>query len=599
MYDSLIFPAPSPSWYDLSTFGGSLLHIPRAGHDTAGLLYEARGSQRIVLLNHANAEDLGCTCQTAEALCDALQCHVLAIDYTGYGIVSGAANEADVTEDVFAAYEFITGTLGFEPENVIVAGRSIGTGPTAILAHQRPVGGVVLITPFTGIKDCVASLVGSHVNSSAIGAFASTMVGNRFPTIDIIGDIKAPIVIVHGTADEIVPYEHGTKLAAAAPEWAKLVTLDGRTHNNIPSHEIVNAMFEALLPRMGTAPGKKRAGRVVAPAYLYSVGDVTPCAPGWALVPPVQKAVQRLLPVTRGSEGYRAMVPLLVSGSMAFLNAAILLNERYREEQKAEKNVTNIIPPSAAFVLDLACALWGAPWVNAHVVVEEQTPGAYVRSADTFVTGARRYQRILERLRKYSKGQGAAAPLLGRVHLVLYEASPHKALWAEYEAVLKGARSPKDQPAVYDTAKLQFEIERYVRMLPEDCAARLCEAVDAAQQPNALPVGFSTSALEALKNPKAAAQAPSRPVTPISAVAGAAGDGASPPASPPAEVDALYCRAQARSQYAAPGIANLDPVKSAYTKYVKGLDKTAYVPCRDVPKHAGGKRGKGQDCCVM
>ncbi len=114
-----------------------------------------------------------------------------------------------------------------KPENIILYGRSLGSGPTLFLAEALSeqkvnLGGVILQSP-------VASIYRVAI------PFRWTMPGDKFPNIDRIGSIRAPIFVIHGTHDEIVPFYNGEDLflAASIEYRAKPLWIEGGGHNNL------------------------------------------------------------------------------------------------------------------------------------------------------------------------------------------------------------------------------------------------------------------------------------------------------------------------------------------------------------------------------
>lgn len=125
-----------------------------------------------------------------------------------------------------------------QPEQIILYGRSLGSGPSCYLAQKtaregRSVGGLILQSPLL-----------SAFRVAFEFRFTMRMMGDRFPNIDYAPHIACPVFIIHGTQDEVVPFWHGQELFLALPQqWrAKPFWVEGAGHNNI----------EALLRSSGT-----------------------------------------------------------------------------------------------------------------------------------------------------------------------------------------------------------------------------------------------------------------------------------------------------------------------------------------------------------
>ncbi|CAM9457927.1 unnamed protein product [Choristocarpus tenellus] len=191
-----------------------------------------RSSQFTVLFSHGNAEaDLGLIYEWFYDFSRQLNVNVLAYEYAGYGKSEGTQSEDNCYADIRAAYDYLTVQKGILPRQIILYGRSLGSGPTCHLAEELSsqkvaLGGVILQSP-------LASAFRVAFN------FRFTMPGDLFPNIDRMANIQCPVFIIHGTRqdweDEVVPFWHGQELFFATPtKWrAKPFWVDGAGHNNI------------------------------------------------------------------------------------------------------------------------------------------------------------------------------------------------------------------------------------------------------------------------------------------------------------------------------------------------------------------------------
>ncbi len=144
-----------------------------------------------------------------------------AVSYRGYPGSEGRASEAAFIADALAAHAFVTGK-GVAPERIVAVGYSIGSGVAVALAAERPVGAVVLYAPFTSAADIARSV------------YPFLPVGplmlDQFRSDERIGRVTAPVAIVHGSADRIVPIRFGERLHALAGEPSLFVRLEGEGH---------------------------------------------------------------------------------------------------------------------------------------------------------------------------------------------------------------------------------------------------------------------------------------------------------------------------------------------------------------------------------
>lgn len=147
---------------------------------------------------------------------------VLMIDYRGYGKSSGRPTENGIYTDADAAYDHLLKT-GHHSGEIILHGESLGTAVAVDLASRRPCSAVVLEAPFTSGRD-VASTVLPIIGPAVIWSFDSRKK---------IGRIHAPILIIHGDRDEIIPTRLGQALFDAAPEPKSHWIVPGAHHNDI------------------------------------------------------------------------------------------------------------------------------------------------------------------------------------------------------------------------------------------------------------------------------------------------------------------------------------------------------------------------------
>jgi hypothetical protein len=147
---------------------------------------------------------------------------VLAYDYRGYGKSEGRPTEAGVHRDARAAYESER-ARGTPPGRIVCFGESLGSAVTIGLAAERPCAGVVVVSPFTTLAEVARRHYGP------LGALA----GSRFDALAQVSRLTVPILVAHGDRDEIVPFDLGQRLFAAAPEPKRFVRVPGAHHNDV------------------------------------------------------------------------------------------------------------------------------------------------------------------------------------------------------------------------------------------------------------------------------------------------------------------------------------------------------------------------------
>jgi fermentation-respiration switch protein FrsA (DUF1100 family) len=147
---------------------------------------------------------------------------VLAYDYRGYGRSEGTPDEAGVYRDSEAAYDAVRGD-GVAPERIVCFGESLGGAVSIRLATERPCAGVAVVATFPSLREVARFHYG----------LAGAAVGNRFDAIGRLTHLDVPLFVAHGDEDEIVPYELGERLFAAAAEPKRFLRVRGATHNDV------------------------------------------------------------------------------------------------------------------------------------------------------------------------------------------------------------------------------------------------------------------------------------------------------------------------------------------------------------------------------
>ena len=166
---------------------------------------------------------------------------LLGLSYRGYGGSSGEPSETGFLLDASAAYDFAAAR--YPSGRIVLWGESIGTGVAIALAAERPIGGLILDAPFTSAAD--------------IGASAYPFVPVRwfikdsFHSDERIGRVKAPLLVLHGELDRIIPIKFGERLFTLANEPKQMVRLPSGGHVDLDDHGAPDAVRAFLngLPR--------------------------------------------------------------------------------------------------------------------------------------------------------------------------------------------------------------------------------------------------------------------------------------------------------------------------------------------------------------
>ncbi len=154
---------------------------------------------------------------------------VLGVSYRGYLNSDGTPSEKGIYKDARAALEYATNTLGYAKENIVLLGRSLGSGVAIELAQNENFAGVVLVTPFSNPRDM---LLEQNWLMRLLVKNSNNYLDTAFQNSEKVKSITSFVLVVHGTADEVVPYSQGRQLYDAVPGDKLLVTINGAQHNN-------------------------------------------------------------------------------------------------------------------------------------------------------------------------------------------------------------------------------------------------------------------------------------------------------------------------------------------------------------------------------
>uniref|UniRef100_A0A0E0G352 Serine aminopeptidase S33 domain-containing protein n=1 Tax=Oryza nivara TaxID=4536 RepID=A0A0E0G352_ORYNI len=210
-----------------------LTDVPRRGNVEARRLRTKRGTEvvamyvrqagaRLTLLySHGNAADLGQMFELFVELSAHLNVNLMGYDYSGYGQSSGKPSEHNTYADIEAVYRCLVETYGASEENIILYGQSVGSGPTLDLASRLPhLRAVVLHSPI---------LSGLRV----MYPVKHTYWFDIYKNIDKIPLVRCPVLVIHGTADEVVDCSHGRALWELSKVKYEPLWVKGGNHCNL------------------------------------------------------------------------------------------------------------------------------------------------------------------------------------------------------------------------------------------------------------------------------------------------------------------------------------------------------------------------------
>ena len=187
---------------------------------------------------HGNGGNLGTRVGQLERAHHLLGVHQFIFDYRGYGNSEGRPSERGTYLDARAALSYLERRPDVDPSRIVYFGHSLGAAVAIELAVSRPPAGMALIAPFSSIRDMAKLALPLP--------FAGWVVRNHYNSVALIPKVRAPLVILHGELDEIVPHSQGVKLFEAANHPKRFVTLPDAKHNNA-QYVAADVMASALL----------------------------------------------------------------------------------------------------------------------------------------------------------------------------------------------------------------------------------------------------------------------------------------------------------------------------------------------------------------
>ncbi|GAB5368167.1 hypothetical protein AAMO2058_001295400 [Amorphochlora amoebiformis] len=229
--DCLVFTPPKPCSYEKemkeAKQKGDLpegIHFVTTKHGSKIPLHivRHRRARCTVLYSHGNSEDLG-PMLSNQYLSDWFRGNYISYDYTGYGYAEGGEHtEENVYNDIEAIYDYLINEAGIKPSELILYGRSLGSGPTIHLAATNPNGiaGMVL-------ESALLSIIRTQCR-----CVSKSWTCDMFNNIDKVAAIECPTLIIHGTRDCIVPHYHGRHLQEHIKNTVDPLWLP-RGHNDI------------------------------------------------------------------------------------------------------------------------------------------------------------------------------------------------------------------------------------------------------------------------------------------------------------------------------------------------------------------------------
>jgi pimeloyl-ACP methyl ester carboxylesterase len=160
------------------------------------------------------------------------------IDYPGFGKTTGKRTESILYDQALLMYDLAS--KEFAGDQIIVYGKSIGTGMASYVAANRNCKLLILETPYYSMP----SLAKHYFPIYPV----ETMIRYSFPVYKYLKEVEAPVIFFHGTKDEIIPYRQSIRLKREHT-GITLITIKEGKHNNLAEFELYREKIDSLLSK--------------------------------------------------------------------------------------------------------------------------------------------------------------------------------------------------------------------------------------------------------------------------------------------------------------------------------------------------------------
>lgn len=152
--------------------------------------------------------------------------------------------EHRMKQDADIVYNYLTTHTGLRGLDIILFGRSMGSGPATYLASKRKTFALLLMSPYTSIKDVSKSLLGK------LSFLLTPLVIERFRNIDSIKEAKCPLFLLHGALDTLIPPSHSQELLRTCPTVSYFQLAKLMDHNEFDFNGDLVQPFKDFIKRL-------------------------------------------------------------------------------------------------------------------------------------------------------------------------------------------------------------------------------------------------------------------------------------------------------------------------------------------------------------
>ncbi|HSJ68831.1 MAG TPA: alpha/beta fold hydrolase [Anditalea sp.] len=200
------------------------------------LLFKVNNPRGVIFYLHGNAGSLLNWSSVAKTYND-LYYDVYLLDYRGYGKSAGAiSGEEQFYRDIQTAYDTLRNK--YNEDKIVVLGYSIGTGPATKLAADNRPALLILQAPYYSLTDLMRN---------TYPFIPTLLLKYKFPTYQFIQEVDSPIVVFHGTDDDIIYHASSLKLKEEN-QTIEVILLEGQGHNGITQNTVYQEELKKILP---------------------------------------------------------------------------------------------------------------------------------------------------------------------------------------------------------------------------------------------------------------------------------------------------------------------------------------------------------------
>lgn len=233
----LFYPGPNDAMLRRQ-WEAQRIEIPSGDHQLEGWWIEnpSSSASRVVIYFGGNAEDVLYTGSNAERF-DARS--FVVVNYRGYGGTPGAPSETALREDALAIYDYVVANKNALPRDIVVMGRSLGSGVATWLATNREVAGAILVTPFDSIRNVAAG----HYPIFPV----RLLLKHPFDSAALANQIRIPAIVIAAEHDNVIPPVHAQRLHDAWSGPKAFHLLEGVGHNDVELHPEYYTLINGFL----------------------------------------------------------------------------------------------------------------------------------------------------------------------------------------------------------------------------------------------------------------------------------------------------------------------------------------------------------------